>query len=486
VRFSAHFGISDLSDEDDWFDIELTTDTPLYVDPLLVFDDDDPTWSSTRTTVLDYFALAMEYVRLADGDQHSRHWQKAERMLTFPEPREFALGVTLGSPEGAGTGPQLARAMADSLDLLHQRRVETVRYVELFALFCEGLGVDRISDIFCNIAKKQFIDYTAQIVARHGVATHLIQVRHGDWSRSTGRWNDPKVRLPLNPAMRRDVAVLLCPDRFLKDIPRVTPEGLWTWAESNEAQVLRADLNYEIGKDLTTAERRAQGRKLARSSPDLAVKYIDVQAADGSKPYDIATDPKLLVGWAEAGRAAAAQYGPASPQPATEEAFLDWVGDLMREFKHAVEETGLWRTLWDDHLRTHRSEKIVQAVAGAMWAVRCRAADVDISGEANIGRGPVDFKFSAGWSRRALTEIKLIGSSHFFSGAEKQLPQYLRSERIVGGYYLCVGFVDTDFDDDRLKKVRDTCTALSAERDFEIRPIFVDARPGTKGSASTL
>ena len=107
MRFSAQFAISELSDEDDWFDIELTTDTPLYVDPLLVFDDDDPTWSSTRTTVLEYFALAMEYVRLADGDRRSKALAKAERMLTFPEPREFALGVTLGSPEGSGTGPRL-------------------------------------------------------------------------------------------------------------------------------------------------------------------------------------------------------------------------------------------------------------------------------------------------------------------------------------------------------------------------------------------
>ena len=142
--------------------------------------------------------------------------------------------------------------------------------------------------------------------------------------------------------------------------------------------------------------------------------------------------------------------------------------------------------LWDDKLRKPRQEKIVQAVASAMWVARCRAFNVDLSREVNIGRGPVDFKFSAGWERRALTEVKLIKSGQFFTGAEKQLPQYLKSEQISGGFYLCVGFTDRDFDDDRLKRVVDTCNALTKLKNVSIKPIFVDARPRTKESASKI
>jgi hypothetical protein len=121
-----------------------------------------------------------------------------------------------------------------------------------------------------------------------------------------------------------------------------------------------------------------------------------------------------------------------------------------------------------------------------MWRSQCKAADVDLSKENNIGRGPVDFKFSAGWSKRALIEVKLMGSTQFFTGASKQLPQYLKSEQIDAGFYLCVGFSDADFMPDRIKRVDDTCKALSAAKGVSMKPIYVDARHDNKASASKL
>ena len=45
MRFSEEFGIV-RKKKDDWFDLECTEDTPLYVDPFLVFDDGDPRWTT--------------------------------------------------------------------------------------------------------------------------------------------------------------------------------------------------------------------------------------------------------------------------------------------------------------------------------------------------------------------------------------------------------------------------------------------------------
>ena len=117
--------------------------------------------------------------------------------------------------------------------------------------------------------------------------------------------------------------------------------------------------------------------------------------------------------WFEADQAVAyAEAAAAEPvrQPSAEE-FYDWLGTLIDRFQHAVEQSDLWRALWDDKLTRPRGEKIIQAIAGTMWTILCEAADVDITREANVGRGPVDFKFSAGWRRRALIEVKLLASS---------------------------------------------------------------------------
>ncbi|WP_125797737.1 hypothetical protein [Amycolatopsis sp. WAC 01416] len=483
MRFTEEFGITPDAD-DDWFDVEVTEDTPLYVDPFLVFEDDDEFWSDTHDEVVKFFGIALDYVRKANGNHNSAHWGKAERMLMFPEPSEFVFGLSMGHPLGSGTGRDFAFRMADALDILRRHSIDTVKYVEAFALFCDGMGVDRISDLFCNVVKQRFIKYTLKIVDRHAIDVTSVRVKHADWSRATGRWVDANVMLPKNPATNR--GVILCPTRFLKDIPIVTPDGFWSWAEVNEGRVLRDDLNYDLAESLSKSEKIAEGRHVARREPEMAFRYLDEKAEEDHEPYDVDNDPKLLVGWAEAGRNAAEATGRNLEQPAGEDGFLTWVRGLMVEFKDAVEQTDLWKVLWSDDLTKHRPEKIVQAVASCMWVSQCRAVDVDISREVNIGRGPVDFKFSAGWTKRALAEIKLIKSTQFFSGASKQLPQYLKSEKIEGGFYLCVGFMDQDFEEERLKRVRDTCKALSEAKDVEIEPIFVDARNYNKPSASKI
>lgn len=118
-----------------------------------------------------FFGLALDYVAKSGGDPKSPHWRKAERMLTFPEPKEFALGLPMGHPEGSGIGPDFARRMSEALEILHKKSIPTVRYVEAFTLFCDGMGVDRISDAFCNVIKGVFIDYTQVVVKRRGIAT---------------------------------------------------------------------------------------------------------------------------------------------------------------------------------------------------------------------------------------------------------------------------------------------------------------------------
>ena len=482
MRFTDEFGIQ-RKKKDDWFDLECNADTPLYVDPFLVFDDADPYWSNTHEQLIKFFELALGYIVKADGDRSSAHWAKAERMLTFPEPKEFALGLSMGHPEGAGTGPEFARRMADALHILHSNSIDTVKYVEAFALFCDRMGVDRISDAFCNIVKGSFITYTERVVKRHGIETEKVQVKHASWNQN-GRWNDLNMAMPRSPVTTG--GVLLVPERFLKDIPRVTADGFWSWAENNVSSVLRDDLNYDLHESLNTAQRAAAGRKVARARPDLAISYIEGIQDTALLPYDVETDPRLLVGWAEAGRAAAAAWGSLIKQPKDEADFMAWVKELADEFRSAIEDTDLWKALWNDDLTRHREEKIAQAIAGSMWVQRCKAADVDVSKEPNMGRGPVDFKFSAGWQKRALIEVKYIGSTKFFQGAEKQLPQYLKTENIVGGYYLCVGFTDADFSPDRLERVRGTCKSLAKEKGVTVEPIFVDARHNNKPSASKI
>ena len=185
--------------------------------------------------------------------------------------------------------------------------------------------------------------------------------------------------------------------------------------------------------------------------------------------------------WEEAGREVA--KGAAAPDaPASQDEFEEWLTALAVTFKSAVEDNGLWRALWNDGNTRHRPEKIVQVIARSTWIEHCRAKDIDISREADCGRGPVDFKFARGWSMRGLIEVKHIPSSQFAHGAETQLPIYLKGELARFGVYLCVGYSDQDLNPDRLELVTDACNAIASQGNTRIVPVFVDARP--KASAS--
>ncbi len=224
-----------------------------------------------------------------------------------------------------------------------------------------------------------------------------------------------------------------------------------------------------------------------QTRPEIAIAYIDRISDQPHSAYDVASDPRGLVGWYEDAARAWQYISPNSPSrtpPDDPAGFFEWVLSLAEDFRFVVEETDAWRVLWEDDLLKHRPEKIAQALAGVMWRIQCQVANVDLNKETNVGRGPVDFKFSQGWERRVLIEMKYIESSHFSSGAEKQLPQYQRSEEIAFGIYLAVGFKDEDFERDRVRLVEQTCASLSAQLGKEIRLIVVDARP--KKSASKL
>lgn len=404
----------------------------------------------------------------------------------FPEPKEFSLGLALGSPDGAGTGRDFAKKIAQTLDLVRKENAKHLASIAGFALFCNGIGMDRTSDILCNILKSRFITYTQKISARQHIPTKTVMVKNASWDRRRRRWNDAWLNLPTSPLANG--AILLAPQRFLKEIPRVTPDGFWNWAEVNASQELRDDLNFDLSNSLTKSEKIIAARTVATSRPNLAFNYLENIKAESHQGYDVEADPQGLVSWFEDGQSAhALSPGKArATVPSSPTDFNIWVQNLIDDFKYVVEETDAWQLLWNEDRTSHRKEQIAQAVAGIMWRAECKASNVDISKEVNMGRGPVDFKFSQGWNRRALIEVKFIESSHFFTGASRQLPQYLVTEQIDCGFYLAIGFSDADFSDERLKRVTDTCKSLSDQKGVSIKAVFVDARATTKKSASTL
>jgi hypothetical protein len=76
VRFTEQFDVK-RPDDADWFDLNVEMDTPLYVDPFLIFEDEDGIWNGAHDPIVDFFDGALDLLRRADGHSNSAHWLKA-------------------------------------------------------------------------------------------------------------------------------------------------------------------------------------------------------------------------------------------------------------------------------------------------------------------------------------------------------------------------------------------------------------------------
>src|SRR5262245_45286335 len=130
MKFSEAFNVVRAAD-DDWFDALLHTDTDLFPDPFLIFQEaTDTQWVGSHDDLIAFFNLCLSLVAMSEGNQRSVHWQAAARLLRFPEPSEFCLGYGDGSTHGSGTGTGLGRGMLGRCVDAIGRGINEVEHIE--------------------------------------------------------------------------------------------------------------------------------------------------------------------------------------------------------------------------------------------------------------------------------------------------------------------------------------------------------------------
>jgi hypothetical protein len=477
LRFSTQFGVVRTVD-DDWFDPTLGEDTQLYVDPFLIFLDKSSGWGNAHDTLMRFFINVIGLLNAAGDNEADPRFQKAKTLLLFKEPPEFCLGTSKGSIFGAGSNKGLQVGMLEGAREAIRLGLEDLRHFEELALFGEQIGADRISDITCDVLKPELIAYTQDVAKRHGIKLEKVNVGTAGWDESLMVWKPGLVDLPVNPiasALKgRNIGVILVPERFLRRMPNIDPQDFWDFACSTEATALRGDLNVEIGRRVHAAE----VAKAARQHRRLLRAYLDKREAEPKPAYDVVEDPELVVHKGDFGSEIVQQF--TMPTPSNEDEFQAFVEKMIENFKFCVEQRGSWHLLWADG--KPRAEKHVQYLFQATAVGMCQDHDVDMSPEANAGRGPVDFKMSKGWHMRALLEVKLAKSSTFRQNLKNQTPVYAKAEGCSRGYFIVIQFTDKDCDPTFMNDVDAMAEKVAEKEGIAFKVVFVDARPPLSAS----
>jgi hypothetical protein len=152
------------------------------------------------------------------------------------------------------------------------------------------------------------------------------------------------------------------------------------------------------------------------------------------------------------------------------------VNDTIAQFKRHVESGNLWEELWigSKPKKERASQLIYYAIADAF----CKANDLDISPEANMGGGPIDFKFSSGYRARVLVEMKRSAGT-VVHGYEKQLEFYKTASQSDFGVFVIIDYGDLGTKLNEVRRIRDE-RLKKGERASEI--VVIDATRKTSAS----
>lgn len=457
--------------EDDWFDPHLTIDTRLFLDPLLILED-EAGWGDAHDELIAHFTHCYDLVARATGAS-SVSAQTARALLTFPEPFEFGLGYTTSSTRGSGSGAGVARQIADGIAVATAAGLTRPEHIEEIGILNKGFGADRVSDAVANVLKRRFITYTQEMARRHGVPLALHRVRNARVALGAGRWVEEVVELPTNP--ETGGPIVLVPRRFLRELPTLNAED---WFQANINEDVRRQMNIQVGQTVN----KTMIVRIAREHPERVRQWAREQT---SRPdlqgYDFDGDPLGVVQWDQAPAQFAANHPLEITKVSTQQDLVRMIEEVLEHFRHFIEDQRGWALLWNDD-KSEKPELAAQLVFLGIAQHYLRLFGVEVDREVELGRGPVDFKTTAGAGLRALIEVKKVHNGKFWHGLETQLVSYLTSDRTEEGWYVAIRYRDAKSSETRVHDLPAIVREAARTAGLRLHHTVVDARP--KESAS--
>lgn len=475
MLFSEQFGIKCMGDEE-WFDPILHQDTRLFIDPFSVFKSDDELFKDSYSEMMYFFQQAFETIAHAGGVQSHLSYKKAESMLVFPEVNAICLGYS-NTQQGSGTGPKWAKVLTLNISMIIAKGVTHISHFEELGIFCEGVGPDRLSDMTANLLKNRLITYTQRICNLHGVAMQKTRVQNAYFDYEYKRWCAGEYLLPVNP-LKNNAPIVLVPKSFLNVLPEINSQDFSDTIQL--ADRLRNDFNYEVDKNLD----KEKIAKIAIENYDLVKEYIDIVEKRDAKSFGDLMKQTLRYMWYGLSKEVAVGNPFTFDDVMNDVDFFSKVNGFVNYYKEFVELRSGYKLLWNDTETTPRSEDDVQLLFKGILDEHCRANNIDLTREVNQGMGPVDFRFSCGYSNRVLLEAKLAKNTKFWNGLKKQLPHYMRVDSCSKGIFLVIIYTDKDIK--RIRDIQDICRDVCDSFKVDIKVVSVDARVDNKESASKM
>ncbi len=422
----------------------LDTDTLLFIDPLLLKGSNqreisDGAYQSYRKRFENIIKLLSLSKTVDDVP-----WRNAKRLLHFSEISWTCLGYGT-TVMGSGFGKDLISSTLDTASQIVALGVNDIDLFMALALFEEGIGPDRISDMTTNIILFDLIAFSQRVNETLKLPTKQFKIENKNYQLI----NNPYSNQP----------IIFVPNDIVRDLPIASD-----WSDISrvvrENESLREKVNNHVGEIWATMTKKEKQRlkKAAMQSKEALQQVIDMIHEVEPLPYKLKNDKNGELFWTELLNRIPKEYPYDLSSYANKELndneIVEIANKILMQFKDLIENKGLWKELWNDE-KHPRKEKAAQRLFFAIAYSYCKANNIDITPEADSGNGPVDFKLSHAFNSKLLIEIKLSTNSNLVHGYEKQLEIYKKADDTDIGIFIIIdiGGIGKKLDD--AQKIRD-------------------------------
>ena len=448
VLFSDYFKVKkSLLDELGVMDPFLNFDNKLFIDPFLLARSIHPEMQEAHKLYESFFAGISKLLMKSDTENDIT-WTAAKDKFEFKEIKETCLGYGDESIDGSGWGEKLIIATLRRAKKIIDLGIEDSEFFSLVFLFQELIGPDKISDMTTHIILPSLLKFNKRIIGELGnIDLEPFEIRNEIH------------KLIKNPAAKKHISILLVPKDIVRNLPIAA-----NWAEVCQAarknHYYRESLSMHIAKIWKKACKKEEKEKIWKEisgDPKYFNYVLNTVKKINKKAYNFVKDPEGIIFWSKIlysidkeNPLDLSRYKNNAPQDI--ETIYSLVKEIINQFKHLIEKRGLWTELWID--KKVRNETNIQKLFYAVAESYCKANNLDITPEAETGNGPVDFKFSIGFTGRVIVEIKKSNNPKLVHGYEKQLEIYKEAESTNRGIFLIINIKDFESNRRRIEKIR--------------------------------
>jgi len=400
------------------YDGFINKDSEFYVFPKLFKGTVVEEFKNSYSKYQEHFSNIVKILKFSkEPSKNDKFFREVLKKFEFHELAHVGLGYSKSNKRGSGVGKGFAEQLAKSAFDIVKAGIEDPEIFELIGLLEEGIGADRISDMFISILTEDFLNYTQNIATKLKLVTSKYQ------------YGEKVYLLPYY----NDTSIIFVPSEVLIKLPvAFDRDDISMVCAHNER--LRDKINQVISRAFDKGRLQKSALKdLLINNPKIANELIKTYQNKIDSGYDFDYDPSGDFVW----QTIAKEYSLEYPIVIDENKKpIEIVNDICNHYKTLVEDNGLFK-MFHNPDGSYRPESFAQMLFFAIADSYCTANNLDISPESDAGRGPVDFKVSQG-STKINVEMKLSRNPRLLHGYENQLPIYDKAEKTNNSIFFII------------------------------------------------